>query len=80
MAYIFLFLIIGLCDFDLKEDDYNFLINDRRQAFDNLKKELDKITRLLCESGKVYFHKKLPSIELLNWWVKHDADDKLKGR
>lgn len=78
MTCIFLFLIIGLCDFN--EDDYNFLINDRQQAVDNLKKELDKITRLLCESGKVYFHKKLPSIELLNWWARHDADDKLKGR
>jgi hypothetical protein len=78
MAYVFLFLIIGLCDFN--EDDYNILINDRQQAVGILKKELDKITRLLCESGKVYYLNKMPSIELLNWWTKHNADDKLKGR
>lgn len=72
MAYIFLFLVIGLCDFDLNS------LNDN--DYSSLKKELDKVTRLLCESGKVYFLKKIPSVELLNWWTKHYADDKLKGR
>jgi hypothetical protein len=59
--------IIGLCDF---QDDYN----DAAEA----KRNLDELTRLLCEADKVYRGEKLPSIELLQWWGEHRKKDEYK--
>lgn len=79
MVYIYtlsvlfpLFLIIGLCDFD---HDY-----DSNSDTKSLRNELDKLTRLLCEAGKVHLFNNRPSTELLNWWNDHYQKDKLKGR
>jgi hypothetical protein len=67
ILYSLPFLIIGLCDF---QDDYA----DEREA----KRNLDELTRLLCEAGKVYRGEKLPSDELLRWWMNHKRKDEKK--
>lgn len=67
ILYSLPFLVVGLCDF---QDDYS----DLREA----KWNLDQLTRLLCEAGKVYRGEKQPSAELLRWWMDHEAKDQSK--
>lgn len=70
ILYSLPFLIIGLCDF--QDDDFN----DRAPLIK--KRLMDELTRLLCEAGKVYRGEKLPSDELLRWWMNHKEEDEKK--
>lgn len=65
-------ILIGLCNFDQRDLSW--------QASELAKDELDKLTRLLCEAGKVYRGEKEPSKKLKKWWKKHKKKDKKKGR
>jgi hypothetical protein len=62
------FLLLGLCDFDQEDCLY-----------DKARPELDKLTRLLCEAGKVYLGEK-PSKELLKWWKEHKESDEKRSK
>ena len=67
ILYLMPIFIIGLCDF---QDDYD----DEAEV----KRNLDELTRLLCEAGKVHRGEKSPSIELLQWWEEHRKKDEYK--
>ena len=66
-SWVSLLLLLGLCGFD--QDDCS-----------DYKKDLDELTRLLCEAGKVYRKEQEPSKELLKWWKEHQKKDKKKNR
>lgn len=68
LLYILAFLI-GLCNLTDEYDDCN-----------DLKNIADKLTRLLCEAGKVFRGEKEPSKELLSWWKDHQKKDKNRGK
>lgn len=60
--------LLCLCDFD--QEDF---------IPSNSKLELDKLTRLLCEAGKIFRGKKKgPSKELAAWWEDHQKKDAKK--
>jgi hypothetical protein len=68
------FLLLGLCDFD--EEDYYKIEHSAALV----KAELDKLTKLLCEAGKVFSGKKKPSKALLKWWGEHEKRDERRKK
>ena len=68
---IWFLLLISLCNLD---EDYWLDLGDKQ------KEEADRLTRLLCEAGKVFKMGLKPSKELLNWWNDHEKQDKLKAK
>lgn len=43
------------------------------------KKELDRLTRLLCEAGRAHHNKRRPNQEVRAWWVSHRCADEKRG-
>jgi len=69
LELLFFSFLIGLCDLTDHYDDYH-----------DIKNIADKLTRLLCEAGKVFRGEKEPSQELLDWWKDHQEKDKKRGK
>jgi hypothetical protein len=52
---------------------------ENRVAVPKLQERVHMLTRLLCEAGKVVVCDRTPSVELLEFWIKHAKEDAERG-
>lgn len=61
------------------EGDARYAAEQANDLANRYRKELDKLTDLLCKAGKCYERGTPAPKELRDWWQKHKKEDAKRG-
>ena len=61
------------------EGDARYAADEASKRAAKYKKELDRLTDLLCKAGRARHNGIVPPVEVRKWWAEHRCQDAKRG-